>query len=75
VCVIGPYSTDETIEDHLGFRRHGASTHTDIGSQDTRELVIAADPDDVIAWAMVPRPMGIDLMPDGQYGCDSIKED
>lgn len=69
-CVFGPYSTEDAIADELGFAWADAAS-TLIGSSDGHELVIAADTDRVIAWALVPRPSGATLV-GGEYGCEPV---
>lgn len=68
-CVFGPYSTDGAIADELGFAWADAAS-TGIASLDGHELVIAADADRVIAWALVARPSGSNLV-GGEYGCEA----
>jgi len=72
VCVFGPYSTDAAIADELGFEWSGTAQQTGIGSLDTHELVVAADLNRVIAWAMVPRGSGSWLLEDAAYGCEPV---
>jgi len=69
-CVFGPYSTEDAIADELGFAWPAAAS-TGIASSDGHELVIAADADYVIAWALVPRPAGLNLV-GGEYGCGPV---
>ncbi|MDQ3524990.1 MAG: hypothetical protein M3451_08065 [Chloroflexota bacterium] len=70
-CVFGPYSTDDAIAEELGFRWEGASQATGIGSSDAHELVVGADDTEVVAWTLVPRPTGSDLL-QGNHGCQPI---
>jgi hypothetical protein len=69
-CVFGPYSTDEAINNALGFAWDRAAA-TGIAKTDVHELVIAADDVRVIAWALVARPTGSNLI-EGAYGCRPI---
>jgi len=69
-CVFGPYSTEDAIADELGFAwEEAASTGIDVS--DAYELVVAADAERVIAWALVTRPSGSDLVR-GEYGCRPV---
>jgi hypothetical protein len=70
ICVFGPSTTAETIEEVLGFRWPPADT-TGISATDAEELVVAASLRDVRAWAMVPRGSADFLRPDG-YGCQLV---
>lgn len=69
-CVFGPYSTADAISDELGFAWNDAAA-TGIDSSDGHELVVAADDDRVVAWALVTRPDGSSLL-GGDEGCQPV---
>jgi hypothetical protein len=70
ICVFGPYTTSDTIEEVLGFSWPPAES-TGIDMTDAEDLVVAANARDVRAWAMVPRGTADFLRPDG-YGCQPV---
>jgi len=69
-CVFGPYATRQQIDDALGFSWPPASD-TGIGLTDTQELVVAADSNRVVAWAMVSLGTAADLV-GGDYRCEQL---
>lgn len=67
ICVFGPYTSADTINEVLGFPWSRAS-RTGIESAEASNLVVAANAFWVSAWTLAPRSASDFLRPDG-YGC------
>ncbi len=56
-CVIGPYATDKSIEERLGFHWDGLSKST-IGGNDSINLLVFIKSNSVVAFTEHPRGKG-----------------